>query len=115
MTEVKAEVLLIGEPPAEGGLPAAPPEGQRPGLSLAARFRLLKGALEYLYGDRVAVAYVPHAALKDTELGRQAPPLPAVAVNGRIILRGDLRLQTIVGWLTEMGVDPESYEGRWSK
>lgn len=73
-------------------------------LPLDHQFRILKGVLEYWYGDRVAVDYCQHSVLDDDKLRRAAPPLPAVAIGGRMVLRGQILVQDIIDELNRLGV-----------
>lgn len=77
-------------------------------MPLDAQFRLLKGVLERMYGDRVSVRYRQHSRLESRELRRLAAPLPAVVVDNEIVLRGHLHLQVIANRLNEIGVTPKA-------
>ncbi|MEW6457811.1 MAG: hypothetical protein AB1441_01900 [Bacillota bacterium] len=73
-------------------------------LPVDAQFKLLQKVLRLRYGDRVAVAYRQRETIADEGLRRDAYPLPALAVNGKVILRGRLDLQAIVAHLAELGI-----------
>ncbi|MBE0466273.1 MAG: hypothetical protein IBX71_03500 [Candidatus Desulforudis sp.] len=77
-------------------------------LSLDAQFKILQGFLLSRYGARVSVIYRQHTALEDEVLRRRALPLPAVAVDGEIILRGRLHVRVITDRLTAMGISATS-------
>lgn len=75
-------------------------------LPVDAQFRLLQKVLRLHYGDRVMVTYRQRETIADADLRRDACPLPALAVNGQVILRGRLDLQTIIDHLAELGIRP---------
>ncbi len=76
-------------------------------LPVDAQFRVLQKVLRLRYGARVAVAYRQRETIADEALRRDAYPLPALAVNGEVILRGRLDLQAIAAHLAGLGIRPQ--------
>jgi len=84
-------------------------------LPLDAQFKILQGVMKNMYGERVSVAYRQYSRVEDGKLRRKVLPLPAVVIDGEVVLRGQLHIQIIVSRLAEIGLTPHLSEKRKRK